>query len=205
MITKVARVPRRRFALALAVPVVLALAAPTLAATSRSSATGKPAGVAAAQPKPRAAVKGPIATVSPIPGTKYAESTTEISFQGVPSKDVKDLLVKGSLSGKHAGRVVAYSNGKGASFLPAKRFVQGETVTVTAPFTIFGGKGDHYSFKVAIGGPAQPRPAAGRPDRGQRRELRLGTDAAPGRQNARDEQRPHRRRPLPDPERHQGP
>jgi hypothetical protein len=71
-------------------------------------------------------------TVSPAPDSFDASYLTQISFLGVPAAELADVSVSGSRSGTHSGRLEAYSQGDGASFLPSKPFSQGETVTVNA-------------------------------------------------------------------------
>jgi hypothetical protein len=102
-----------------------------------------------------AALAGGAVTVSPAPDSRDASYLTQISFLGVPAAEITDVLVRGSRSGIHAGRLAAYRSeidqqGDGASFLPSKPFSQGEVVTVhavllkgatTTPFT--------WSFTVA--------------------------------------------------------
>ncbi len=93
-------------------------------ATAASIALGDPAAVAAAAAN--------AVTVSPLPGTPDASPATQISFLGGDGTKVADVSVVGSHSGTHAGHLVEYSTGTGASFLPAKPFVPGEHVTVNA-------------------------------------------------------------------------
>lgn len=71
-------------------------------------------------------------TVSPAPDTLDASYRTQISFLGAPAADIVGVSVVGSRSGSHSGRLEAYSQGDGASFLPRKSFAQGEIVTVRA-------------------------------------------------------------------------
>ncbi len=71
-------------------------------------------------------------TVSPLPGSRDASAHSQISFLGVPARDLRDVRVLGSLTGAHAGRLVPYSQGDGASFLPARPFAEGERVSVRA-------------------------------------------------------------------------
>ena len=59
----------------------------------------------------------------------------------------------GSKTGKHSGKIIGYSNGKGASFVPNKPFDEGETVSVTTPFYVTGGVGGRFSFHVGVAGP----------------------------------------------------
>jgi hypothetical protein len=71
-------------------------------------------------------------TVSPLPGSRDASPQTQISFLGVPKGELSLLSVVGSRTGSHTGRLLGYSEGDGASFVPAKPFAEGETVTVNA-------------------------------------------------------------------------
>ena len=70
-------------------------------------------------------------TVSPLPGSHDASPQTQISFLGVPKGELSRISVLGSRTGVHAGRLLGYSEGDGASFVPSKPFAQGETVTVS--------------------------------------------------------------------------
>ena len=78
------------------------------------------------------ALAGGGVSVSPSPDSTDASYLTQISFLGVPAADITGVAVVGSRSGVHPGRLVAYSQGDGASFLPSKPFSQGEVVTVHA-------------------------------------------------------------------------
>ncbi|HEY2632889.1 MAG TPA: arylsulfotransferase family protein [Solirubrobacteraceae bacterium] len=70
--------------------------------------------------------------VSPAPETGTANPDTQISFLGVPARKIRGVSVTGERSGTHSGRLESYSQGDGASFLPAKPFDTGERVTVHA-------------------------------------------------------------------------
>jgi len=76
--------------------------------------------------------------VSPMPGTPDASPQTQISFLGGAGTRVSDVRVVGSRSGVHAGVLRAYSTGTGESFLPARPFLAGERVTVTAEVSAGG-------------------------------------------------------------------
>ena len=68
-----------------------------------------------------------------------------------PAGELADVTVTGSRSGAHVGRLVAYSQGDGASFLPARPFAAGELVTVHAQ--LLGGAAPvpfAWSFTVAV-------------------------------------------------------
>jgi hypothetical protein len=79
-----------------------------------------------------AALAGARVTVSPAPDTRDASAATQISLLGVPAAELADVTVTGSRSGRHPGRLLAYSQGNGASFVPAHPFAQGERVRVSA-------------------------------------------------------------------------
>jgi hypothetical protein len=79
-----------------------------------------------------AALANGAVTVTPAPDTLDASYLTQISFLGPPLADIVDVKVSGSRSGAHSGRLLPYSQGDGASFLPTKPFTQGEVVTVHA-------------------------------------------------------------------------
>jgi hypothetical protein len=89
--------------------------------------------------------------VNPLPGSLDSPNTTQISFLGAPVHSLGTVTVTGSYSGAHAGRLAAYSQGDGASFLPSKPFHPGESVVVrgrvqrgrrSVPFA--------FSFTVAV-------------------------------------------------------
>jgi len=78
------------------------------------------------------ALLGGAVTVSPLPGSRDATPQSQISFLGVPPRALRSISVVGSRSGRHAGRLRPYSQGDGASFVPARPFAEGERVTVRA-------------------------------------------------------------------------
>jgi hypothetical protein len=167
-----------RLALALAGLALLACVAVALAAR-RAGGGGGAATASASQFKepsvspsctpPRLNVSAALAdgrvTVSPEPDSRDASVSTQISMLGVPASELLHVRVAGSQSGAHAGRLIAYSQDDGASFVSSKPFTQGERVSVHAelrdgaqsiPFA--------WSFTAAVqdhGGVAggSPRPA----------------------------------------------
>jgi hypothetical protein len=86
----------------------------------------------------RSALQDGAVTVSPLPGSRDASTQTQISFLGVPAADLAAISVVGSRSGVHRGRLQAYSQGDGASFLPSRPFVEGERVTVRGQLRMGG-------------------------------------------------------------------
>ncbi|HEX4838090.1 MAG TPA: arylsulfotransferase family protein [Solirubrobacteraceae bacterium] len=119
-----------------------------------------------------AALAGGAVTVSPAPDTRDASYLTQVSFLGVPAADIADVAVVGSRSGAHSGRLAAYSQGDGMSFLPSKPFAQGELVTVHAAlregagstpfawrFTVAGLDAASHSLETP---PGPPPPASSR-------------------------------------------
>ena len=91
-------------------------------------------------------------TVSPAPGTQFNEPGTQISFRGVSPRSLRGLTVTGSLSGPHAGRIEADSDGHGASFLPAAPFLAGETVSVRMRLPVVGAPSGSFSFTIGTPG-----------------------------------------------------
>lgn len=71
-------------------------------------------------------------TLSPLPGSRDATPWTQISFLGVSAARLRVQGVSGTRSGAHSGRLLAYSQGNGASFIPTRPFAAGERVTVRA-------------------------------------------------------------------------
>jgi hypothetical protein len=146
----------RAGAVALAALVGLALLA--LAASLARSSPAPPARSSVASPScvpahlnVSAALAGERVTVSPAPETRDASANTQVSLLGVPASDLADVTVTGSRSGPHPGRLEAYSQGDGASFLPSRPFDEGELVSVHATLL----EGGHttpfaWSFTVAV-------------------------------------------------------
>src|SRR5271166_1007672 len=77
-----------------------------------------------------AVLPGTRLAVSPLPDSYDASARTQISLLGAPASAIAGIHVSGSQTGSHSGRLLAYSQGDGASFVPSKPFQPGETVTV---------------------------------------------------------------------------
>jgi Arylsulfotransferase (ASST) len=107
-------------------------------------------GVAAAQPGPacppatldNSALQDGAVTVSPLAGSRDASPQSQISFLGVPAAELSQISVVGSQTGAHSGRLEPYSQGDGASFLPARPFAEGERVSVRARVRLGGSTGE---------------------------------------------------------------
>ncbi|MGD0455062.1 MAG: arylsulfotransferase family protein [Solirubrobacteraceae bacterium] len=104
----------------------LALTGASAAAASQTGPTCTPATLN------NSALQDGAVTVSPLPGSRDASAQTQISFLGVPAGGLSAISVVGSRTGAHSGRLLAYSQGDGASFLPSQPFAEGERVTVRA-------------------------------------------------------------------------
>jgi hypothetical protein len=102
-----------------------------------------------------AALAGERVTVSPAPGVRDASTAAQISFLGVPAGALSRVLVAGSRSGAHPGRLVAYSQGDGASFVPVKPFDPGELVTVHAVLSE-AGKSTPFAWSFTVAVPDDP-------------------------------------------------
>jgi hypothetical protein len=83
--------------------------------------------------------------VSPAPGTVSANPHTQISFLGAPLAEIRGVRVLGARSGLHSGRLRAYSQGDGASFVPDVPFQAGERVSVHAAIA---GRPIAFGFRV---------------------------------------------------------
>jgi hypothetical protein len=125
--------------------VPLAVLALALAAAAQASAPS----CVPSQLNVSQALAGERVTVSPGPGTRDASASTQISMLGVPAGELANVTVTGSSSGAHTGRLLAYSQGDGASFLPTRAFVEGETVSVRAQL-LAGGKTTPFSWSFAV-------------------------------------------------------
>ncbi len=84
----------------------------------------------------------------------------------MPAAALSGVWVRGSRSGPHTGRLAPYSQGDGASFLPARPFTPGENVAVRATLTAEGRRTPlSFGFQVAVpntfgeaGGSTPPAP-----------------------------------------------
>jgi len=101
---------------------------------SRAGASVGPAAPRCTPPRLNisAALAGSQVTVSPGPETRDASAATQISLLGAPVTELSGVTVVGSRSGRHPGRLRAYSQGDGASFVPTRPFADGERVSVRA-------------------------------------------------------------------------
>jgi Arylsulfotransferase (ASST) len=106
--------------------------------------------------------------VSPLPDSLDASYATQISLLGYPVSDLSSISVSGSSSGGHSGRLEAYSQGDGASWVPSKAFNSGETVVVRGKI-LLAGKSYPFAFhfttalRDAFGHPASTPKPAGKP------------------------------------------
>jgi hypothetical protein len=106
-----------------------------------------------------AKLEGVPVDVSPAPETDTANPATQISFLGVPAARIHVVSVVGEQSGSHAGRLEAYSQGDGASFVPDTTFDLGERVLVHA--VIGAGSSTTASAVAPAGGDAGKQVAFG--------------------------------------------
>jgi hypothetical protein len=112
-----------------------------------------------------ASPSGPV-SVSPQPDTPDASPLTQISLLGPPPGAFGAITVSGSRSGAHTGRLLAYSNGQGASFVPDHRFASGEQVHVRVEAKPGGLASPlDYQFTIARRAPAPPFPTRISPTR----------------------------------------
>jgi hypothetical protein len=87
--------------------------------------------------------------VSPLPDSYDASTQTQISLLGAPPGKIGAVHVSGSQTGSHSGRLIAYSQGDGASFVPAHGFVPGETVTVRGTVKV-GAREQPFAYHFVV-------------------------------------------------------
>jgi hypothetical protein len=107
---------------------------------------------------PAGAQRRATVAVYPSPGTPTASPRTQISVRGATAAQVGRLRVVGSRSGRHPGRVLAHSDGAGASFVPTRPFRPGEQVTVRTGLRVAGASGGVVRFTIAGVSRARPEP-----------------------------------------------
>jgi hypothetical protein len=95
--------------------------------------------------------------VSPLPHSLDASADTQISLLGVPAAQLSHIRVTGSATGEHPGRLLPYSQGDGASFVPDKPFEPSENVTVVG---IAEGRRFAYAFTISQQLPLPHSPVA---------------------------------------------
>ena len=88
-------------------------------------------------------------SVYPINGSRLAHPRTQISFRGVPTAQFGSIVVTGSKTGRHSGRLLSHSDNRGGSFVPDKPFQSGEVVTVATQLNVVGGKNGTFHFTVS--------------------------------------------------------
>jgi len=96
-----------------------------------------------------------LVAVFPTPGSRVAPPQTQIVFRGMPVSRLGTVVVRGSRTGVHRGRLLADSDGRGGSFVPNRPFSPGERVTVRLRARLLGRRRG-FSFTVAT--PAGPVP-----------------------------------------------
>jgi Arylsulfotransferase (ASST) len=96
-----------------------------------------------------ATLPGTTLDVSPLPGSYDASAHTQISMLGAPASAIFDVSVNGSRSGGHGGKLRAYSQGDGASFVPSQPFEEGEQVTVRGKVRR-GSRTQRFSYSFVV-------------------------------------------------------
>jgi len=103
--------------------------------------------------------------VNPLPGSYDALPAAQISLLGVQPSAIAAVSARGSVSGEHSGKLRAYSQGDGASFVPSEPFVPGETVTVRGSLAA-GTSHEPFAFHFVVArADAIPEPPSVHPSR----------------------------------------
>jgi arylsulfotransferase ASST len=116
-------------ALAAVAAIAVLLGAGALSGTRKAASTSAPACLPTAI-EHSAQLPGLGLYVSPAPQTNTANPDTQISLLGIPASEIRRVSAVGRRSGPHPGRLLPYSQGDGASFVPARPFHPDEQVTV---------------------------------------------------------------------------
>lgn len=87
----------------------------------------------------------------PSPGSFFASPTSDIALSGVTRANVGRITVRGSRTGVHPGRIVAWGGPVGVSFVPNRPFAPYERVTVASQRHAFFGTGGRRSYSFQIG------------------------------------------------------
>ena len=138
-----------------------------MAASAGGEPASAPACVAPALDR-SARLPGTPLLVTPAPGGLDAMPQTQISLLGAPARELAGVVVRGSATGLHRGRLEPYSQGDGASFVPRRPFAVGETVDVSGSWSAAGVRHPFaYSFTIGdpdrVGPPPVPTKPAGPP------------------------------------------
>lgn len=88
--------------------------------------------------------------VNPLPDSYDASYRTQISLLGAPASALSAIRVRGSQSGAHPGRLIGYSQGDGGSFVPARPFAPGETVTVRGRLRTHDGRAQPFAYQFVV-------------------------------------------------------
>jgi hypothetical protein len=97
-----------------------------------------------------AVLPGTSIAVNPLPSSYDASPRTQISLLGAPSGALSAVSASGSSSGSHPGRLRAYSQGDGASFVPTRPFDPGETVTVRGRVRGSNGRTTRFAYRFVV-------------------------------------------------------
>jgi hypothetical protein len=121
-------------------PPASAVALAALTAVTFAGGCAPPGALGAGSPSVQPAI-------SPAPATPDASPGTQISILGVAPDRIESVVAVGAISGRHRGRLRAYSGGRGASFVPLQPFTPGETVS--ASVQIRGLRDARFRFTIA--------------------------------------------------------
>lgn len=97
-----------------------------------------------------AVLPGTSVAVNPLPSSYDASPRTQISLLGAPASALSGMSASGSSSGSHSGRLTAYPQGDGASFVPSRPFDPGETVTVRGRVRGSNGMTTRFVYRFVV-------------------------------------------------------
>jgi hypothetical protein len=86
-------------------------------------------------------------SVFPVPHTRVASQTTTLSFLGAKPENLRSVVVVGSETGPHRGRL-RKQTGDGVSWIPNKPFAVNEVVRVKTDLDVRGARHGDFWFKI---------------------------------------------------------
>ncbi len=89
-----------------------------------------------------------LVSVFPAPGTRVASNSTTISFRGIKPKHLGKLVVIGSKTGRHHGKLRRQTDGHGVSFIPNRKFAVNEVVRVGTHRRIRLARHGDFRFRI---------------------------------------------------------
>lgn len=89
-----------------------------------------------------------VISVFPSPETPVASDRTTFSFRDLDPAELGKVKIVGSRTGRHGGRRLEHSDGRGVSIVPRRKFARGEVVRVRTSEEIIGARRGDYKIRI---------------------------------------------------------